>query len=85
MSYWKRSEHHHGGSEWLNEAALLYAGAEPGAEGGLKINLHSSCVGFRGSDSSRVGAGNAGVSTCSAVWLQPKLASHLAVNGQPTV
>lgn len=50
--------------KWLNEAALLYVGPGPGAEGGFKINLHSSCVGFRGSDSGRVGAGSAGVSTC---------------------
>lgn len=50
--------------KWLNEAALLYVGPGPGAEGGFKINLHLSCVGFRGSDSGRVGAGSAGVSTC---------------------
>lgn len=50
--------------KWLNEAVLLYVGPGPGAEGGFKINLHSSCVGFRGSDSGRVGAGSAGVSTC---------------------
>lgn len=50
--------------KWLNEAALLYVGPGPGAEGGFKINLHSSCVGFRGSDSGCVGAGSAGVSTC---------------------